>query len=60
VGPGGSIKADNLPDDRIVMKAVSRNGVSTDFIGCLSQRSGPKLTIEEMNEIAAGGWAKSK
>jgi antitoxin PrlF len=59
VGPGG-IKADNLPDDRIVVRAVSRDGGITDFIGCLSQPGGRKFTIERMNHIAAGGWAKAK
>ena len=30
------------------------------FLGGLSQRGGPKLTIEEINEIAVQGWAKRK
>ena len=60
VGPGRRIKADKLPDGRSVVRAVSRDGIITDFIGCLSQRGGRKLTIERMNHIAAGGWAKAK
>jgi bifunctional DNA-binding transcriptional regulator/antitoxin component of YhaV-PrlF toxin-antitoxin module len=60
VGPGGKIEADKLPDGRIVVKAVAPNGTIADFIGCLSQKRGPKLTIDEMNAIASQGWAKVK
>jgi bifunctional DNA-binding transcriptional regulator/antitoxin component of YhaV-PrlF toxin-antitoxin module len=60
VGPGEKIEADKLPDGRIVVKAVAPNGRITDFIGCLSQKRGPKLTIDEMNQIATQGWAKAK
>ena len=60
VGPGEKIEADKLPDGRIVVKAAAPNGTIADFIGCLSQRRGPKLTIDEMNAIASQGWAKVK
>lgn len=60
VGPGEKIEADKLPDGRIVVKAVVPNGRISDFIGCLSQKRGPKLTIDEMNRIATQGWAKAK
>ena len=60
VGPGEKIEADKLPDGRIVVKAVAPNGTIADFIGCLSQKRGPKLTIDEMNAIASQGWAKVK
>ena len=64
VGPGEKIEADKLPDGRIVVRAVAQDGAITDFIGCLARRRGPKftvkLTIEEMNEIAAQGWASGK
>jgi bifunctional DNA-binding transcriptional regulator/antitoxin component of YhaV-PrlF toxin-antitoxin module len=60
VGPGEKIEAEKLPDGRIVVKAVAPDGTITDFIGCLSQKRGPKLTIDEMNQIATRGWAKAK
>jgi len=60
VSPGEKIEADKLPDGRIVVRAVAQDGAITDFIGCLAQRRGPKFTIEEMNEIAAQGWAREK
>jgi antitoxin PrlF len=60
VGPGEKIEADKLPDGRIVVKAAAPNGTIADFIGCLSQERGPKLTIEEMNQITMQGWARAK
>jgi bifunctional DNA-binding transcriptional regulator/antitoxin component of YhaV-PrlF toxin-antitoxin module len=60
VSPGERIEADKLPDRRLIVSAAAQEGAISDFIGCLSQRSGPKLTIEEINEMAARGWAKAK
>jgi antitoxin PrlF len=60
VGPGEKIEAEKLPDGRIVVKAVAPDGTIADFIGCLSQKRGPKLTIDEMNQIVTRGWAKAK
>jgi len=60
VGPGEKIEADKLPDGQIVVRAASQDGTIADFIGCLAQKGGRKLTIDEMNEIAAEGWAKAK
>ena len=55
VGPGEKIEADKLPDGRIVMRAAAQDGNIADFVGCLSQRGGPKLTIAEINEIVSQG-----
>ena len=60
VGPGEKIEADKLPDGRVVVRAAGPEGTIADFIGCLSRRDRRKLTIEEINEIAASGWAKRK
>ena len=60
VGPGEKIEADKLPDGRIVVRAAVQEGAISDFIGCLVQKDGAKLTIDEMNEIASRGWAKAK
>ncbi len=60
VAPGEKIEADKLPDGRIVVRAAAQDGKVADFIGCLSEKRGPKLTIEEMNEIARRGWAAAK
>jgi len=60
VVPGEKIAADKLPDGRIVVRAATQDGTIADFIGCLAQRGGRKLTIDKMNEITVGGWAKAK
>lgn len=60
VGPGEKIEADKLPDGRIVVRAIAQDGAISDFVGCLTQRRGPKLTIDEMNEISSQGWARAK
>jgi antitoxin PrlF len=60
VGPGQKIEADKLPDGRVVVRAAAQDGGIADFVGCLSQRGGPKLTVDEINEIASRGWARTK
>lgn len=60
VGPGEKIEADKLPDGRIVVRAAAEDGKIADFIGCLSQKKGPKLSIDEINQIASRGWARAK
>ena len=60
VSPGEKVQADKLPDGRIMVRAAAHDGRIADFIGCLAQEKGPRLTIEEMKEIATRGWAKAK
>ncbi len=60
VGPGEKIEADKLPDGRIVVRAAAQDGKIAEFFGCLSQKKGPKLSIDEINEIASRGWARAK
>jgi bifunctional DNA-binding transcriptional regulator/antitoxin component of YhaV-PrlF toxin-antitoxin module len=57
VAPGDKIQADKLPDGRLIIHAEKPSGSIEDFIGFLSQEGSPRLTIEEINEIAADGWA---
>jgi bifunctional DNA-binding transcriptional regulator/antitoxin component of YhaV-PrlF toxin-antitoxin module len=60
VRPGEKVQADKLPDGRVVVRAAAQDGRIAEFIGCLSQERGPRLTIDQMNEIAKRGWAKAK
>jgi len=60
VSPGEKVEAYKLPDGRIVVRAAAHEGRVADFIGCLSQKNGPRLTIDDINRIAAKGWAKAK
>ena len=57
VSPGEKIHAEKLPDGRLIIHAEKPSGSIKDFIGFLKQEHGPKLTISEINQIAADGWA---
>jgi antitoxin PrlF len=57
VTPGQKVEVDLLPNGRLEVRAARPTGSIEDFIGC-AQRPGTKpLTIEEIGEIAAQGWA---
>ena len=57
VRPGEKVSVDKLPDGRIEMKAARPTGKISDVFGFLQRKNGPSLAIEEINEIAARGWA---
>ena len=60
IKPGEKIELDLLPDGRAMLKAARPTGSIDDFIGLLAGKTRKVLTIEEMNEIAAAGWAGEK
>jgi bifunctional DNA-binding transcriptional regulator/antitoxin component of YhaV-PrlF toxin-antitoxin module len=60
VAPGEKIQAEKLPDGRLIIHAEKPSGSIEDFIGFLAQEGSPRLTIEEINEIAADGWAGTR
>jgi AbrB family looped-hinge helix DNA binding protein len=53
IHPGEKITVDKLPDGRIEMKADRPTGKISDAFDFLKKKSGPSLSIEEMNQIAA-------
>ncbi|MGP0010724.1 MAG: AbrB/MazE/SpoVT family DNA-binding domain-containing protein [Methylocella sp.] len=57
VQPGEKITVDKLPDGRIEVKAARPTGKISDVFDFLKKEDGPSLTIEEINEVAARGWA---
>lgn len=57
VQPGDKVALEKLPNGRIEVKAVRPAGRISDVFDCLKQENGPVLSIEEMSEIAAEGWA---
>jgi AbrB family looped-hinge helix DNA binding protein len=58
VHPGEKITVDKLPDGRIEVKAARPTGKISDAFGLLkSKRKGRVLSIEDMNDIVARGWA---
>jgi AbrB family looped-hinge helix DNA binding protein len=57
VHPGEKIIVDKLPDGRIEVKAAPPTGKISDVFNLLKKEDGPSLSIEEIDEIAARGWA---
>jgi AbrB family looped-hinge helix DNA binding protein len=57
VRPGEKIVVDKLPDGRIEVKAAQPTGKISDVFNILKRKKGRSLSIEDMNEIAAKGWA---
>jgi AbrB family looped-hinge helix DNA binding protein len=57
VRPGDKITVETQPDGRIEMKAAGQTGQISDVFDFLRRDGAPSLTIEEMNDIAAKGWA---
>ena len=60
IGPGDKIELELLPDGRGILRAARRTGTIDDFIGLLEGKSRKVLSIEDMNEITAAGWAGEK
>ncbi len=59
VGPGEKVEVALLPGGRAELRPADpkRTGSFDDFFGCLHRPGTKPLTIEEMNEIIADGWA---
>lgn len=57
VQPGDKITVDALPDGQVLVKAARQTGQISDIFDLLKRGDGPTLSIEEINEIAARGWA---
>jgi AbrB family looped-hinge helix DNA binding protein len=57
VRPGDKITVDKLPDGRIEVKAAQPTGKISDAFDFLKKKDRLPLSIEEINKIAARGWA---
>ncbi len=57
VHPGDRIAIDKLPDGRIEVKAAPAVGQISDVFDLLKRKNGPTLSMDEINAIAAEGWA---
>jgi AbrB family looped-hinge helix DNA binding protein len=60
VHPGDKIAVDKLPDGRIEVKAARPAGKISDVFNYLKKKKGPSLSIEDINKIAARGWARRR
>jgi AbrB family looped-hinge helix DNA binding protein len=57
IQPGEQIALEKLPDGRIEVRAARPTGKISDVFGMLKRDGQRALSIEEMNEITARGWA---
>jgi bifunctional DNA-binding transcriptional regulator/antitoxin component of YhaV-PrlF toxin-antitoxin module len=60
VAPGQKVNVEKLPNGRIEVRAEPASGRIEDFFGFLRREGGPSLSIEEINQAAADGWAGKK
>jgi bifunctional DNA-binding transcriptional regulator/antitoxin component of YhaV-PrlF toxin-antitoxin module len=60
VGPGDKISVDKLFDRRAVIRAERPCGKINEIFDFFKRQDGPVLSIEEINEIAAKGWAGTR
>jgi len=57
VKAGDRVDVTPLPNGRVEIQAVRPRGKISDVFGVFKREDGPKLTIEEINEATATGWA---
>ena len=57
IGPGDRIEVDKLAGSRLQIRAKRPHGHIAAVFNALKTESGPRLTIEEIKEIAARAWA---
>lgn len=60
VRPGERIEVEKLPSGRIEVRAARGAEAISGVFGMLGRKDGPRLSIEDMNRIAARGWAGKK
>ena len=57
VHPGEEVTVEKLPNGRIEVKAARPTGKISDVFDFLKEENSPSLSIEEMKEVTAQGWA---
>ncbi|WP_313802638.1 AbrB/MazE/SpoVT family DNA-binding domain-containing protein [Sphingobium sp.] len=57
VDAGSKINVRKLPNGKIQVEAAKPQGKITDFFGSLKREGQRPISIEEMNEAIAKGWA---
>jgi len=57
VGPGEKVEIDLLPNGRAELRAAKKTGSIENFFGSAYKPGTKPLTIEEINEAIAKGWA---
>ncbi|MGO4869940.1 MAG: AbrB/MazE/SpoVT family DNA-binding domain-containing protein [Roseiarcus sp.] len=57
VRPGEKISVELLPGGRVEAQAVRPKGQISDVFNLFKRKGGPSLSIEEIKELTAEGWA---
>lgn len=57
VHAGEKVAVEKLPDGRLQVRAARPVGRIADAFGLLRRPGGPALTIDQIGEIVAEGWA---
>jgi antitoxin PrlF len=57
IEPGSKVEVDLLPNGRAQLRAVKKTGSIENFFGSAYKPGTKRLTIEEINEVIAKGWA---
>jgi AbrB family looped-hinge helix DNA binding protein len=57
VHPGEKIEVEKLPSRRIEVRAVKSANPISGVFGTLKHKTGPRLSVDEMNRIAARSWS---
>jgi AbrB family looped-hinge helix DNA binding protein len=60
VHPGEEVTVEKLPNGRIEVKAARPTGKISDVFDFLKEENSPSLSIEEMKEVTAQGWARRR
>lgn len=56
VRPGDTLEVERLPDGRLQLQPARQTPIAGVF-GMLAHRGIRRLSIDEINDTAAGGWA---
>lgn len=60
VGPGEKLTVHKLPDGRVEVQAARPAGDISEVFGLLKPKTSVTLSLEEINQIAAQGWADKR
>jgi len=53
---GGKVTVEKLPGGRVQMRAARPTSKISDVFNLLERRNGSRLSIKQINEVAARGW----
>jgi AbrB family looped-hinge helix DNA binding protein len=60
VRPGDKIAFERLPDGRVEMRAARPTGKISDAFNLLKREGRMSLSVEEVSDMAARGWARRR